>query len=181
MPDCQALADGFKQGCKPTPGARQSLYIALFDDIASWGNGTTDGEKDGVTMKAGKGLYKWQVERDSVIKNHSKVEEEGGSVNMTHEVTFKVVDATLQARDAVNDLLGKDLVVFVLLNSDTIEIIGYQNGARVEVATGSSVAAEIGHLVTVRALNQNTLPLHFNNGTSFTSTIADLELLVIGS
>ena len=181
MPDCQSLADGFKQGCKPTPGARQSLYIALYDDILSFGNGTTTGEKDSVNMKSGKGLYKWQVERDSVIKNHTKVEEEGGGVNMTHEVTFKIVDATLEARDAVNDLLGKDLVVFVLTNADTIEIIGYQNGARVEVANGSTVAAELGHLLTVRALNQNTLPLHFNNGTSFNSTVADLEAIVIGS
>lgn len=178
---CQALADGFKQGCKPTPGAKQTLYIALLDDIASWSNGTTAGEKDSVTMKATKGLYKWQVERDSVIKGHNKVEEEGGGVNMTHEVTFKVVDATLEARDAVNDLLGKDIVVWVLTNANTIEIIGYQNGARVEVATGSTVAAELGHLLTIRANNQNTLPLFFNNGTSIASTIADLELLVIGS
>ena len=49
------------------------------------------------------------------------------------------------------------------------------------MANGSTVAAELGHLLTVRALNQNTLPLHFNNGTSFNSSVADLEAIVIGS
>lgn len=178
---CQSLADGFKQGCKPTPGARQFFYVALLDDIASYGNGTTAGEKDSVNMKATKGLYKWQVERNTVIVNESKQEEEGGGVNMTHEITFKVVDATLEARDAVNDLLGKDIVVFAPTNSNVIKIVGFQNGARVEVASGSTVSADLGYLVTVRATNQETLMLNFNNGTSFNSSIADLEALVIGS
>jgi hypothetical protein len=178
---CQTLADGYKQNCPPTPGAPQYFYIALFDDIATWTNGTTAGEKDGVNMKAGKGLYKWQVQRDTTILNHTKVEEEGGGVNITHEFSFKLVDTSLAARDAVNDLLGKDIVAFCPTNANTIQLVGYQNGARVDDADGSTVAADLGHSLTLRAKQQNTLPLFFNDGTSFASTVAMLEALVVGS
>ncbi len=179
---CGELTDGYKQpNCKPTPGAKQALYIALFDDIATFTNGTSAGEKDGVTFKPGKGLYKFQVERDTVEVKHTKVDEDGGGVNMTHECSLKIVDRSLEARDRINDLLGKDLVVFPEENSGVIDIIGYQNGCRLDVADGSTVATELGHALTFRAKNQSTLPLQFYNGTSLATTIDDLEALVVGS
>lgn len=179
---CGELTDGYRQpNCKPTPGAKQSLWIALFDDIASWSNGTSAGEKESVTMKATKGLYKFQVERDTVDVSHTKVDEDGGGVNMTHECSLKIVDRSLEARDRINDLLGKDLVLFVEENSGVIDIIGHQNGCRLDVADGSTVVTDLGHSLTFRAKKQSTLPLQFNNGTSLATTIDDLEALVIGS
>lgn len=182
MAACDELTDGYKQpNCGPTPGANQRFYIALFSDIASWSNGTSSGEKDAVTLKAGKGLYKFQVERDSVEVKHTKVDEDGGGVNITHEASMKIVDRSLEARDRINDLLGKDLVLFVEENSGVIDIIGYQNGCRLDVADGSTVSTELGHALTFRAKKQSTLPLQFNNGTSLADTLDDLEALVIGS
>jgi hypothetical protein len=66
-------------------------------------------------------------------------------------------------------------------NSGVIDIIGYQNGCRLDVADGSSAATDLGHSLTFRAKNQNGLPPQFNNGTSLADTIDDLNALVIGS
>lgn len=182
MAECSELNDGYRQpNCKPTPGANQRFWLGLFEDAVAWGNGTSSGEKDSLTMAAGTGLYMFQVERDTVEVKHTKVDEDGGGVNMTHEVSLKIVDRSLEARDRINDLLGKDLFLLVEENSGVIDIVGYQNGCRLDVADGSSVATDLGHSLTFRAKNQNTLPLQFNNGTSLADTIDDLNALVVGS
>ena len=178
-----AISDGYKQNnCPlPTPGAYQTLYIANFSDISTWGNGTTNGEKDSVTFNAGKGLYKYQVQRDSVIVRSEKQDEENGAINYTHEVTFKVMDMGLEARDRIDEMNGVDLVVFARTKADTIEIIGYDNGARLAVNLRSTESADLGQMVTLRALNQPGLPKHFYDGTSMATTLATLESLVVGS
>lgn len=178
-----AITDGYRQdNCPlPTPGAYQTLWIANLADIVSWGNGTTSGEKDQVTFAATKGLYKFQVQRDSVIVRSEKQDEENGAINYTHEATFKILDMGLEARDRVDELNGVDVVVIARTKADTFEIIGYDNGARLAVNVRSTESADLGHLVTIRAINQPGLPKHFYNGTSVASTITDLEALVVGS
>jgi hypothetical protein len=178
-----AISDGYKQvNCPlPTPGAYQTLYIANFSDIATWGSGNTAGEKDGVTLKAGKGLYKYQVQRDTVIVRSEKQAEENGAINYTHEVTFRIMDMGLEARDRITEMNGVDLVVFARTKAGTIEIIGYENGARLAENIRSTEGADLGQMVVIRALNQPGLPLHFFDGISTATTLASLEGLVIGS
>lgn len=182
MANC-AITDGYRQDtCPlPTPGAYQTLYIANLDDIVSWGAGTTAGEKDSITFAATKGLYKFQVQRDSVILRDEKQEEENGAINYTQEATFKILDMSLTARDAVDAMNGVDVVVIGRTKADTFEICGYDNGARLAINVRSTEAADLGHLITIRAINQPGLMKHFYDGTSVASTITLLESYVVGS
>ena len=178
-----AITDGYQQqNCPlPTAGAYQTVYFANLADIVSWTAGTSDGEKSAITFAAGKGLYKYQVQRDSVIVMSEKQEEENGAINYTQEATLKILDMGLEARDRVQEMNGVDLVAFVRTKADTIEIVGYDNGARLAVNKRSTESADLGHIVTVRAINQPELTKHFYDGSSITSTLTYLEGLVVGS
>ena len=62
----------------------------------------------------------------------------------------------------------------------TFEIIGKDNGARLAVNVRSTESADLGHLVTIRAINQPSLTKHFLD-TNVTTTLALLETYVVGS
>ena len=177
-----AITDGYKQNnCPlPTPGAYQSFYIANFEEVVSWGGSGTANEYDTITFDAGAGLYKFQVQRDSVIVRSEKQEEENGAINYTQEVTFKILDMGIEARNRIDEMNGVDLVVIARTKADTFEIIGKDNGARLAVNVRSTESADLGHLVTIRAINQPSLTKHFLD-TNVTTTLALLETYVVGS
>lgn len=177
-----AITDGYKQqNCPlPTPGAYQTFYIANFAEIAGWTGSGTDNEFEAISFSPGKGLYKYQVQRDSVIIRSEKQEEENGAINYTHEITFKVLDMGIEARNRIDELNGVDVVAIGRTKADTFEIVGKDNGARLAVNVRSTESADLGHLVTIRAINQPSLPKHFFD-TDVVTTIQTLEGYVVGS
>lgn len=177
-----AVTDGYKQNsCPlPTPGAYQAFYVANFAQVAGWTGSGNDNEYEAITFSSGAGLYKWQVQRDSVILREEKQEEENGAINYTHELTFRVLDMGLEARNRIDELNGVDVVCIGRTKADTFEIIGYDNGARLAINVRSTESADLGHLVTIRAINQPGLAKHFLD-TDVTTTLATLEGYVVGS
>jgi hypothetical protein len=177
-----AITDGYKQNnCPlPTPGAYQTFYIANFEEVVSWGGSGNLNEYDSITFDPGAGLYKFQVQRDSVIFREEKQEEENGAVNYTQEITFKILDMGIEARNRVDDLNGVDVTVIMRSKADTFHIVGKDNGARMAVNVRSTESADLGHLVTIRAINQPSLAKHFFD-TSVNTTLALLETYVVGS
>lgn len=177
-----AITDGYKQqNCPlPTPGAYQTFYLANFEEIAGWTGSGTSNEFEAINFSPGKGLYKFQVQRDSVIIRSEKQEEENGAINYTHEITFKVLDMGIEARNRIDELNGVDVMAIGRTKADTFEIIGYDNGARLAVNVRSTESADLGHLVTIRAINQPSLPKHFFD-TNVVTTIQTLEGYVVGS
>lgn len=177
-----AVVDGYKQNtCPlPTPGAYQTLYIANLSDITGWTGSGVDNEYEAITFGAGKGLYKYQVQRDSVILRNEKQEEENGAINYTQEATFKILDMSIAARNAIDGMNGVDVVVIGRTKAGTFEIVGFDNGARLAVHVSSTESADLGHMVTIRAINQPGPTKHFLD-TNVTTTLALLETYVVGS
>lgn len=177
-----AITDGYKQNnCPlPTPGAYQTFYIANFSDSNIWTGSGTANEYDAITFPSGQGLFKFQVQRDSVIIREEKQEEENGAINYTQEITFRILDMGIEARNRIDDLNGVDVTVIGRTKADTFPIIGKDNGARLAVNVRSTESADLGHLVTIRAINQPSLAKHFKD-TDVPTTIALLETYVIGS
>ena len=177
-----AITDGYKQtNCPlPTPGAYQTVYFANLADIVSWTQTANENEYDAITFDAGAGLYKFQVQRDSVIFREEKQEEENGAINYTQECTFRVMDMGIEARNRIDEMNGVDLVAVVRSKADTFHIVGFDNGARLAVNVRSTESADLGQLVTVRAINQPGLAKHFLD-TDVATTLATLEGYVVGS
>ena len=177
-----AITDGYKQNtCPlPTPGAYQTLYLANFADIVTYAATANANEFDAITFGSGLGLYKFQVQRDSVIAREEKQEEENGAINYTQEATFKILDMGIEARNRVDEMNGVDLVAIIRTKADTWEIIGKDNGARLAVNVRSTESADLGHLVTLRAINQPSLAKQFFD-TDVATTLTTLEGYVVGS
>ena len=180
MPSC-AVTDGYKQNTcpTPTPGAYQAFYVANLADIVSWTGSGTANEYNAITFGAGKGLYKWQVQRDTVVLREER-QDEDGTTNYTHEATFRVMDMGIEARNRIDELNGVDVVVIGRTKADTFEIIGFENGARLALNVRTTEGAEVGHTVTIRAINQPGLAPHFLD-TDVATTLATLEGYVVGS
>ena len=177
-----AVTDGYKQNTcpKPTPGAFQTLYIANLADITGWTGSGVDNEYEAIAFAAGKGLYKFQVERDTTIIRSEKQAEENGAINYTQEATFRAIDMSITARNAFDGLNGVDVVVIGRTKAGTFEIVGFENGARLAEHVTSTEAADLGHMVTIRALNQPGPNKHFLD-TDVATTLALLESYVVGS
>jgi len=177
-----AIVDGYKQqNCPlPTPGAYQTFYLANFSEVNAWTGSGTPNEYDAITFAATKGLMKYQVQRDSVIIRSEKQEEENGAINYTQEITFRIMDMGIEARNRIDDMNGVDLVAIGRTKADTFEIIGFDNGARLAINVRSTESADLGHLVTIRATNQPSLTKQFLD-TDVPTTLALLESYVVGS
>lgn len=181
MPSC-AVTDGYKQNsCPlPTPGAYQTFYVGNWSDSLVWTGSGNDNEFDSITFPSGEGLYKWKVQRDSVIFREEKQEDEGGAINYTVDWTFRVLDMGLEARNRIDEMNGVDVFVIGRIKAGTFPIIGKENGARMTINVRSTESADLGHLVTIRATNQTSLAQHFFDTDSDT-TNATLENYVVGS
>lgn len=177
-----ALTDGYKQNnCPlPTPGAYQTLYLYNLADVVSFTGSGVDNQFEAITFAAGKGLYKYQVQRDTVIIRSEKQEEENGSINYTQEIMAKMLDMSITARNAVDSMNGVDVGAIGRTKAGTFEIVGYDNGARLANHVSSTESADLGHAITIRAINQPGPTKHFLD-TDETTTIALLETYVIAS
>ena len=177
-----AITDGYKQNnCPlPTQGAYQTFYLMNLADIVGWTGSGTANEYEAITFAAGKGAYKFQVQRDSVDVRSEKQEEEGGSVNYTQEGIAKILDMSVEARNRVDEMNGVDLVGIFRTKADTFEIVGFDNGARLATHVRGTTVEELGNAFTIRAINQPGPTKHFFD-TSVNTTLALLETYVVGS
>lgn len=166
--------------CPPeTPGVKQFAYAANLNEIASWTAGA-DGIYTSFTMDGGKGLYRFEIKKDSGIMREvlEGGEESLGSYNQDFE--FMIASLSADARNFVDSLNGPDGVFFVPSKNGRVFILGKDIGCRMVENEATTEQDGYGERVVVRAtqMPQKRYEL-FDTDTD--TTIAALEAKVIAS
>lgn len=166
--------------CPPaTAGMTQVVYFANLNDISSWTAGATGLYTD-VTMKATKGLYRFEIKKDSgrFHETLQGAEESLGSYDQDYEAM--IASMSITARNAVDDSNGPDLVIFAPSKSQEVFIVGKDLGARMVENEADTNQDAYGERMIFRATQMREKRVHLLD-TDYDTTIALLESLVIAS
>lgn len=164
---------------KPTPGARRVVYFANLSEIATWTAGTTGVYTD-FTLTSGASLYSFETSKDTLGFNEvlEGADQDQGAYNQNVELMIKSM--SINARNAVNDLNGTDLVAFVPTKQGEVLIVGKDLGCRMLVNEANTNADAYGESVTLTATQMKEKRFHLDAG-GIDATIALLESKVIAS
>lgn len=166
--------------CPPeTAGGKQFAFLGNLSEIASWTAGASGIYSD-VTFDSGKGLYRFEVKKDSMIFRETL---QGGDQSLgSYDQDLEIMIASLgtDARNFVDSLNGPDIVAFVPLKNGKVLILGKDIGCNMVENEASSEQDAYGERVVLRATQMPEKRFEFFD-TDVDTTIAKLEAKVVAS
>lgn len=174
MPECELTIGYNGVACPPeSAGMKEYAYAVDKDNIATW-TATSAGLYSAFTLKTGAELIRFEIKKDSgrFHETLQGAEESLGSWDQDYEAM--IASLSTSARNFMNSLNGPNMVVFAPTKSNTVLIIGKQNGARMVENEADSNSDAYGERFIVRATGENEKRNQLLD-TNFDDTIAFLD------
>lgn len=180
MPACSLLTGGFLAGednCNQVAAGvyHNRLWLSNLDEITSWTVGATPNEYTDIVFTATNGLFALKLDKDSVIWREEYDKE---TKSWYQEMSGKIADLGINARNFIETLAGPDIVAVLELKAGVFKVIGKDSGAKLFTHVGTSDQAEVGNMFSLRAENMSEPSAHFFDTDESTtlSTLAGYEV-----
>jgi hypothetical protein len=179
--DC-LLTSGFNGvACaNSNPGAKTFVYFANESEIVSYTSGTPDGVYTAITFDAGKGLSRYEVAKNTLIGRESLQGGEQDLSSYNHEVEFNIKSMGPEARNAIQDLNGPNMIAIVPTKNGEFIVLGKDVGMKILTNDATTDTDGYGETVVLQATEMPE-KRSFIFVTSSDLTLAYLESKVVAS
>ena len=162
------------------PGARTFVYFANESEITSYTAGTGDGVYDAIVFEPGAGLHRYEIAKDTLIARESLQGGEDDLSSYNHECEFRIKSMGVDARNAVQDLNGPQMIAIVPTKNGEFILLGKDNGMTVITNDSTTDTDGYGETVILQS-TENSEKRSFILDTDEATTLALLESYVVAS
>lgn len=169
--NCPSCDDKFQ-----IPGIqRDAIWVGNRSEIASF-TSTVDGEVSALVMDTYKYLYKICVHRDSASFTEELASENTAGYYYNQNFTFRVIDDSTAVKEAIEKMVGVDLVFIFKKRNNKYQIVGQDFGVRLTTNTKTSGAAagdETGDTLTFTGEALSKANYFWNTSVAITESLLD--------
>ncbi len=176
MAECLITAGWVGPSCDETfnvPGIeKDKIYVGNKSEIEAL-TSTVDGELDGITFEASKGLFALTVHKDTASWSEELQIGANSGYYYNTSLTFRTIDGATSVRNAIEDMVGTALVFAVKDKNGSWFIIGETDGVELSEQTKGSGAApgdDTGDVLTFTGVNRGKVKKFFNTDAATTDT-----------
>lgn len=155
MTACTIAAGVEGPGCEDifsTPGVdKNGIYLFNHSEVASLTAGAVDGEISAIVLEATKVAYKMAIHKDTGMYEENLVTGEGHAPYYTQKFSVKIVANDTATVQAIEKLVGVDLLAVCHLRNGNYRIVGEFEGVKVKTndySSGKTAGDEVGEDVT---------------------------------
>lgn len=168
---CPSCDDKFQ-----IPGIqRDAIWVGNRTEIQSY-TSTVEGEISAMVFDSYKGLFKVCVHRDSASFTEELASENTSGYYYNQNLTFRVIDDSRATKEAIEGMVGVDLVFIVKKRNNKFVVIGQDFGVRMtenSKTTGSAAGDETGDTMTFTGEALSKANYFLNTSVVITESLLD--------
>lgn len=163
------ITQGYEIACRDIAGGVQEVYIAEFDNVASYT--VSSGVCTAISMYSTKKFFTYQLEKENATYNNDIVGSvENGTTFYQSTLTFTMKKMSASNKNALKVLAQARLVIIVKDNAGDLHVMGLTRGADaldIKMTTGKAMGDMNGTTLTITGKEPDFDP-------TFTGTLATL-------